>query len=136
MNGKEALSIIKEIGVDRLGGFDGCICTSFEVQGVEVHLGCRKGSGGYIGRQIKDDFYGTIVRVTSRHMDRDDAALAEIAEEVRRQLTDITHEEIMVRFCDYRHDKEGICDYCNEPRAERWGYYCSKHLLPESRGWL
>lgn len=72
MNGNGALKLISEIGVGVLGGFDGCACTAFSVQGVNVDVSCRK-SGKYI-------------RVSSRHDDAFRADLQMIANEVERQI--------------------------------------------------
>jgi hypothetical protein len=132
--GEEGVALIKEVGVSRLGGYDGCACTSFEVRGFEVCVGCRKGSGGHIGSQIDPDFYGTIVRVSSGHMDIDETDCALVAQEVLRQVSEGGGDaQAMIRLCSYQDDAEGRCRYCHAPRTERWGYFCEKHLTPDSR---
>ena len=37
------LEIIKEVGVHRLSGFDGCLCGGFEIRRVKFDLACGKG---------------------------------------------------------------------------------------------
>lgn len=131
---KRAIELIRDVGFARLALYDGCVCSDVKVCGFEIDIGCRKGSGGHIGRQIDPDFYGTIVRVSSGYLDIDDADCAAVAEEVHRQVAESTGDaQSMVRLCSYQDDVEGRCSYCHEPRAERWGYYCAKHLTPERR---
>lgn len=72
--------LIREVGVYRLGGSDGCPCTSFEVLNVNVSVSCHK-SGDHG------------LRVWTNHADYSDenyrcvdAALRVIADEVLRQV--------------------------------------------------
>jgi hypothetical protein len=74
--------LIREVGIYRLGGSDGCPCTNFEVQNVHVSVSCHK-SGDHG------------LRVWTNHADysdenyrRVDAALRVIAQEVLRQVDD------------------------------------------------
>lgn len=41
-NRDKAIEIIKQHGIDGLGGLDGCTCMSFRVQGIDVHISCWK----------------------------------------------------------------------------------------------
>ena len=73
------IDLIREVGIYRLGGYDGCPCTSFEVQSVSVDVSCHKSS--------------QCVRVHSHHMDYcddnhrlDKSLLQPIADEVLRQV--------------------------------------------------
>jgi len=57
----ETANLIKDVGVDRLGSFDGCLCTHFAVQNVSVDVSCRKSPSG----NPDDQFYGVLARVKS-----------------------------------------------------------------------
>ena len=117
MDSKAALDLIRSVGVHGLGGYDGCLCTNFEVQGVHVDVSCRKSSGG-IG------FRGTLLRVYSHHIGTEPTDLVPIAREVARQLVAMEETPVKVRFTDYEHDAKKICVYCGKPRTEAAGYLC------------
>jgi hypothetical protein len=129
MDAAAALKLIRDIGVGGLGGFDGCLCTSFEVHGVKVDVSCRKSSGS---DTAGSEFYGTLVRVHSDHMDADDG-LVSIAQEVAEQVLDQSP-DVLVRFTDYRHDKECLCVYCGQPRQSPSGYLCDACVGRPRRG--
>jgi len=38
----KAIELIKQHGIDGLGGLDGCTCMCFRVQGIDVHISCWK----------------------------------------------------------------------------------------------
>lgn len=68
------LELIKEVGIKRLGNWDGCACSWFSVRNVNVDISC--GKGGDRG-----------IWVHSRSMDYDDSELLRpIAEEVKCQV--------------------------------------------------
>ena len=133
-----ALDFIKEFGICRLGDWFGhCRCTGFVVRNVSVNVSCHKSEN--------------TIRVYS-HDPHPKEDLREIAEEVRRQISD--NEEYRnryaVRFCEYRFDhKNGryedieeiitatgrphkvsrwrddqICVYCEKPRTDKDAYLC------------
>lgn len=122
MNAQKAAALIKEKGIFGLGDYDGCMCCHFEVNGVHVDISCRKSSDG----AMFDGFYGTTVRVSSRHMDSDASGLAEVAVVVIEQVQENEgHLPINLRFCDYEHDANGgKCVYCGKSRGNPTGYLC------------
>lgn len=123
MDAQAALSLIKEIGIDRLCDFDGCVCSSFAVKGVEIDISCRKSSDpAYRG--------GTLIRVHSASMDATPARLESVAREVAAQIHIETHgERVSVRYCDYGDDHPMKCLYCRKPRTDVAGYLCDTHLI-------
>lgn len=123
MYGGRALDLIKSAHVYGLCGPDGCPCLNFEVHGVHVDVSCRKSGDGF--EKIAPDFYGIKVRVHSRHMDAHGPDLHAIAQEVAKQMASEGY-AIMARFCEYRHDAEGLCIYCDKPREEVAAYLCQK----------
>lgn len=116
-----AADLIREIGIGRLGGFDGCKCTSFAVRGVEVEVGCRKSSGM---DSVFPDFFGIGLRITSGHMDNGPDELQAVAREVVEQLRDEGY-AIKVRYSTYKQDKDATCLYCGADRPTD-EYLCSK----------
>ena len=78
---EKVLALIKEIGVSRLGYWDGCCCSHFSIRNVNVSISCGKG-----GEQA--------VRVSSRSSDYGDVdhgdpeLLRPIMDEVVRQLNE------------------------------------------------
>lgn len=76
---QRVVDLIREVGVERLGCFDGCVCCRFSVRHVDVEISCGKdGSRG--------------VWISSRSLSYsdgrdgcDETLLRPIAEEVRRQ---------------------------------------------------
>lgn len=76
------VDLIREVGVGRLGFFDGCTCCSFSVRTVDVDVSCGK------GRE-------RAVWISSRSLDywdqstpngNDESLLRPIAEEVAKQV--------------------------------------------------
>lgn len=71
---EKVVALIKEIGCGRLGNWDGCVCSGFEIRDVTVDISCGKGTP-------------QAIRVYSRSMDYSgDAHFRPIADEVRRQI--------------------------------------------------
>ena len=71
------LDLVKEVGAARLGNFDGCVCSRFEVRNVHVDICCGKGRdrGIYIWSHSMD------------YLEEDhEEMLRPIAEEVARQV--------------------------------------------------
>lgn len=126
MNGAAALKLICDIGVGGLGGYDGCLCTSFEVHGVHVSVSCRKSSGRN-AEKIRPGFAGILVRVYSDHMDKTGKVLSAIAQRVASDLAPEGY-PVMTRFCDYNSDAGQQCTYCSAPRQDAAGYLCEKCL--------
>lgn len=74
-----ALKLIRQHGIYGLGGHEGCPCTEFSIQGVNVSVSCHKSE--------------SLIRVWSKHIsylkdsyEPDAARLNPIAEEVRSQV--------------------------------------------------
>jgi hypothetical protein len=40
---EKVLAIVREVGVWRLGNWDGCVCSSFSIRNVDVDISCGKG---------------------------------------------------------------------------------------------
>ena len=125
MNANAALKLIRDHGVLGLCESDGCLCIHFEIQGVNVDVSCRKSSVG--GLPFDREFYGTVVRVHSRHLDSSIIELQPIADEIVKQVAGYDGRPIAVRFCDWAYDRPPRCAYCGEPRADLNGYLCAKH---------
>lgn len=115
--------LIAREGVYGLGGYDGCQCTDFAVQGVEVSVSCRKSGVG--AAKVAPGFYGIVVRVTSRRLDHDSESLKPVCDEVVRQLKPEGY-DILVRNCAWEDDHNGRCVRCRQPRAQAAGYHCAK----------
>lgn len=123
MDAKAAARLIAEKGIFGLGGYDGCMCTNFEVQGVHIDISCRKSSGGSMFK----DFYGTTIRVWTNHLDGDAKGLGQVAAEVIREVRkNEGHLPIKLRFCGYKYDAEKSCTYCGKPRPDQERYLCTK----------
>lgn len=132
MNGNQALELVKEVGIYKLSGTDGCLCMRCEVQGVYIDIACRK--SGAAMDQIDPGFFGVKLRVHSRHLDAGGDELRAIANEVARQLRDEGY-AILVRFCEYRFDAEMRCTYCGKTRTDTLGYLCDECLTkPDAFG--
>ncbi len=75
-NVETVLSVIREVGIARLGYWDGCCCSSFSIKNVDVRISCGK------SRE-------RAVWITGRHSDYDgEQTLIPIMDEVMRQLAD------------------------------------------------
>jgi hypothetical protein len=129
MNGRRALELIHRTGVETLGGFDGCLCTKFTVQGVNVEIYCTRSGNLNI---IEPGFQGITIRVYSSHVDSDARQLRLIAWEVAQQIRDVQGDAIAVRYCDYQHDLEWQCNRCGGIRESQAGYLCTVCLLCET----
>ena len=103
-----ALDLIKDVGVATLGGFDGCLCTHFSVQGVSVDVGCRKSSNR-----------ATVRVYSNQEIPR--SYLEEIAEEIAKHLGKIESTPMSFRYCSYQDDNPPRCIYCHAPRAQAHG---------------
>lgn len=117
----KALALIKQHGVFGLGGDDGCLCTSFAVQGVNVEISCRKSSGSPRGARL-----ATLVRVTCSWMGTMPEDLAPIAREVAEQVYKYESIATFVRYCDYQNDHPARCVYCGKLRQNEAAYLCDK----------
>lgn len=75
MSAHEAIKLLREVGVHRIGGMDGCSCCEFKIQNIEISVSCGKG----MERGI---------RIFSPSLDYypDSSELLPVAEEVRRQV--------------------------------------------------
>ena len=124
----EAAKLIKEVGIYRLCGTDGCLCMHCAVRGVSVDISCRKSSSG--SEKIKPHFYGITLRVHSERLDASGEALKEVADEVCSQIRDKGY-AIAVRYCDYRYDREQICISCHKDRVNAAGYLCEECIVKE-----
>lgn len=73
------LDLVKEVGAARLGHWDGCTCSGFEIRGVRVDVACGKGRnrGIWITTPHSGDY-------PDGH--EGEAMLRPIAEEVARQV--------------------------------------------------
>ena len=128
MNAERALELIRRVGIETLGGFDGCLCTHFKVQGVDVNITCRK---SYDFNIIDPAFHGITIRVYSHGPDSDGAQLCEVAREVAQQIRDVQGDAIAVRYCDYQHDDKQQCIRCDGQREMALGYLCTTCLAGE-----
>lgn len=81
---EEVLALVKEIGVGRLGGADGCMCLHFNIRRVDIDVSCGKGRdrGLWISSRSMDYWDSSTANDSSIKM------LRPIAEEVARQVED------------------------------------------------
>lgn len=84
MDAKAAIELLREVGIYRLCGTEGCLCMSCEIQGISIDVSCRKSNGSRI--EELPEFYGTVIRVSSHHLDSNAAELQLVADEVKAQL--------------------------------------------------
>jgi hypothetical protein len=127
MNEHAAIALLRKVSVFELSGADGCYCMACSIQGVDIDVSCRKSGGSRVFRKLKPDFSGLVVRAHSSHMDANLAALQAVADVVCEQLREHTSQAIETRLCDYRHDAEQLCCYCDKPREDAGGYFCDAH---------
>ena len=75
------LDILRKIGIDRLGYWDGCCCGEFHIHGVNIDVACGKGrnKGVYISARY-DDFCDPDTGKTDENL------LQPVADEVVAQL--------------------------------------------------
>lgn len=75
------VDLLRDVGVDRLGYFDGCVCCHFKVRNVEIGVSCGKGRDrGIWVSSASLDYYDRELKGL------DEALLRPIAEEVQRQI--------------------------------------------------
>lgn len=122
-----AVELLRKVSIFELAGTDGCFCMTCSIQGVDIDVSCRKSSGTYIYSRINPDFSGLVVRAHSSHLDANLTALQAVADEVSRQIRERTGEDIATRLCDYQHDDQMLCCYCDKPRTDAAGYFCNEH---------
>ncbi len=118
----ECCKIIRAVGVLRLGGDGGCLCSHFSICNFDIDVACRKSEGNG----------GTLVRVGSGAIDSCPGDVRAVAEEVIRQIhLHDEHTEIRVRFASYEQDHEMKCVYCSKPRPQD-AYLCLQCLRDTS----
>ena len=71
------LKLIQDVGIVRLCYFDGCICSSFSIKGIDADISCHKSGITHAGQTIK---------VTSGCMESESYDLLSIAQEIIKQL--------------------------------------------------
>ncbi len=77
------VDLIREVGVGRLGNFDGCVCCHFEVRNVSVDVACGKGRNR--GVWVSS---GSLDYYDQEQNCLDESLLRPIADEVKRQIED------------------------------------------------
>lgn len=135
VNKDKAIALLRQHGLDGLGGHDGCDCCYFNIQGVEINISCHKS--------------GHSIRVYAN--DRIAEELEAIAKEVQAQMLADYHKwenaepeervhKFRVRFCEYTDDHTGgrwegtkyidhaKCCWCSAPREDRQAYLCPSCL--------
>jgi hypothetical protein len=130
MNADAAIDLLRKISIYELSGTEGCMCMSCEIQGINIDVSCRKssGSGGEVAKALPQDFYGTVVRVYSSHMDANRRDLQRVADVICEQIKDDTeHLMLAVRLCSYEEDAKSKCWYCGKGRVHPWWYACQLH---------
>jgi hypothetical protein len=128
VNANKAIELLRRISLFDLAGTDGCMCMSCQIQGVSIEVSCRKSSGSSVVKQWEPDFYGTVVRVYSNHLDALGDELKRIADEVVRQIQpEVGSEPIRVRLCDHDVDERMVCQYCRKPRQLGPFEFCDEH---------
>jgi hypothetical protein len=78
------VDLIREVGVIRLGNFDGCACCRFSVRDVDVEVGCGKGGERAVWVSSPSLEYWDGATANGN----DEALLRPIAEEVVRQVSE------------------------------------------------
>jgi hypothetical protein len=120
LNSVKAVEVIKHFGIYGLCDGDGCSCCHFEIQAIEVHVSCRKSNGAK-----PEEFWGTMIRVHSAHLECMPADLELVAREVVRQVKESEPEvPYMVRYSSYEQDAKVACVYCTKPRERYEDYLC------------
>lgn len=117
----QTAALIKANGLGAFCAFDGCACSSFSLQGVNVDISCRKSNGGM--RAINQGFYGTSLRVWSMSLNVDGSVLSEVAQVVAAYLMESYGSDVMIRYCSQIEDDGCRCIYCSEIRP-RTAYLC------------
>lgn len=123
MDGEQAAKLIDEVGIHRLCHFDGCLCGSCQIQGVEIDILCRKSTASL-------GFNGLTVRVHSRSASADPESLKPVAISATREMRRLDGwSPIRLRYCSYEQDKKNLCVYCGRQREESSGYLCPQCLV-------
>lgn len=133
MGADDAIALIGRVGLIELFGTDGCMCMHGSVQGVDVDVSCCKSSGCFIPAEA--DYRGIVVRCHSGSMDETPESMLRVADFVAGQIEAMGYQKPAIRGCDYDHDKEQLCVWCDKPRQDLAGYYCSVHQTENQRGW-
>jgi hypothetical protein len=102
------VSIIREVGIERLCEFDGCLCSHFSLRNVDVHISCYKNSGLPLVDNPKYPDEGVsigqvLVRVRCIDLEMED--LAAIGEEVKSQLSAMHDYPVVVQLSSERERK-------------------------------
>lgn len=124
---EKAVEIVKRETLYGLCGTDGCLCGSCSIQEVHIDISCRKSSGH--AKVYGDSWRGVTVRVYSRTLWTSVVDVGTVANEVVRQIQEITSEDIRVRYCDYEHDADKKCIYCSKTREKSMDYLCAECLV-------
>lgn len=122
MDAPRAVELLKEVGISRIAYFDGCLCSSSRIKGVDIDTTCRKSTGSLY-------FHGLLIRVYSPSLDAMPDDLRMVAEEVVRQMRALDGWSPMaLRYCSFENDHKLECLYCAKSRATRDAYLCEKCL--------
>lgn len=123
MSLSKTLEILKTYSIYDLGGYDGCLCTSFSINKFKVSVSCHKSEQCV---RVVSDFPGEseiLMREVIKHIEKVDG----------RPL-----DGYRIRFCAYRMDhhqghwkddqwcESYLCCYCEKIRSGRDGYLCEK----------
>jgi hypothetical protein len=96
------LELIKEVGVHRLGNWDGCTCCRFRIRDVDVDISCGKGRDRGIW----------IYSGSLDYWDPDDPLLEQrllqpVAEEIKRQIEEGDHRgPVPIHFHEWKNQSE------------------------------
>ena len=88
---EEVLSLVKETGVGRLAGHDGCVCGFFSVRNVNVDIACGKGRdrGIWVYSNSMD------------YVEDTEEKLRPIAEEVKKYVEDDGRGDALIHFHEW-----------------------------------
>jgi hypothetical protein len=118
-----AVALLKQVGIARIANFDGCLCSSSRIKGVDIDTACRKSSGSR-------DFHGLLIRIYSPSLDVMPDDLRMVAEETVSQMRALDERSPMaLRYCSFEYDHESKCVYCDKPRATQDAYLCGECLI-------
>jgi hypothetical protein len=93
-NAEEVVTLLREVGLRRLMGSDGCNCGYVMLRGYHIDRSCHKSESS--------------LRVYAQGVDSMPADLALIATEALAQMREEDGwSDILVRYCDYTHDHKG-----------------------------
>lgn len=119
--GEEVVALLREVGLRRLMGSDGCNCGWVHLRGFHIDRSCHK-SQSSLRVYLQGDGFGA-----------DHADLELVAREALRQMREEDGwSDIIVRYCesDYptKDALKGKCTYCGKPRAHPESYLCETCL--------